>query len=100
MTEIATLGEFGLIDRLTAGLTSQNPSTCRGVGDDCAVLRYASAPDDPRRVLVTSDMLMEGIHFDLTYTPLKHLGYKAMIVFSFSADKRNLNKIQTFLQFS
>ena len=80
MTEIATLGEFGLIDRLTVGLKAQNPSTCYGVGDDCAVLRYSSDADDPRRVLVTSDMLMEGIHFDLTYTPLKHLGYKAAVV--------------------
>lgn len=51
-----------------------------GVGDDCAVLKYSSDPADNRRVLVTTDMLMEGIHFDLTYTPLKHLGYKAAMV--------------------
>ncbi len=75
-TEIATLGEFGLIDRLTAGLAAVNSSTLRGVGDDCAVLSY---PAD-RRILLTSDMLMEGIHFDLIYTPLKHLGYKAAMV--------------------
>ena len=75
-TEIATLGEFGLIDRLTAGLAAVNASTLRGVGDDCAVLSY---PAD-RRILLTSDMLMEGIHFDLIYTPLKHLGYKAAMV--------------------
>ena len=74
-TEISTLGEFGLIDRLTAGLTPHNASTLRGPGDDCAVLSY---PDS--RVLVTTDMLMEGVHFDLVYTPLKHLGYKAAMV--------------------
>ena len=75
-TEISTLGEFGLIRHLTSDLTSVNASTVQGVGDDCAVLSY---PAD-KRVLVTSDMLMEGIHFDLVYTPLKHLGYKAAIV--------------------
>lgn len=80
MTEISTLGEFGLIDHLTAGMKMQNSSTLLGVGDDCAVLRYSSDENDSRRVLVTTDMLMEGIHFDLTYTPLKHLGYKAAMV--------------------
>lgn len=80
MTEISTLGEFGLIDRLTDGMKMQNVSTLRGVGDDCAVLKYSADPSDDRRVLVTTDMLMEGIHFDLTYTPLKHLGYKAAMV--------------------
>ncbi len=72
MTEISTLGEFGLIDRLTKDLKPANASTVKGVGDDCAVLSYPQT-----RVLVTTDMLMEGIHFDLVYTPLKHLGYKA-----------------------
>ncbi len=80
MTEISTLGEFGLIDRMTADLEMRNASTLRGVGDDCAVLKYSSDDNDQRRVLVTTDMLMEGIHFDLTYTPLKHLGYKAAMV--------------------
>ena len=80
MTEISTLGEFGLIDHLTADMKMQNESTLLGVGDDCAVLKYNSDPADNRRVLVTTDMLMEGIHFDLTYTPLKHLGYKAAMV--------------------
>ena len=74
-TEISTLGEFGLIDRLTGGLPVHNASTQLGVGDDCAVLSYPG-----EQVLVTSDMLMEGIHFDLTYTPLKHLGYKSVMV--------------------
>ena len=63
MTEISTLGEFGLIDRLTDGMKMQNESTLRGVGDDCAVLKYSADPSDDRRVLVTTDMLMEGIHF-------------------------------------
>jgi len=74
-TDIATLGEFGLIDRLTHDLRPANASTLRGVGDDCAVLHY---PD--REVLVTTDLLLEGIHFDLTYVPLRHLGYKAVMV--------------------
>lgn len=74
-TEISTLGEFGLINHLTKDIRPQNASTKYGVGDDCAVLDY---PD--KEVLVTTDMLMEGVHFDLTYTPLKHLGYKAAMV--------------------
>lgn len=78
-TEISTLGEFGLIDHLTEGLIPSNASTKKGVGDDCAVLDY-SAGANKTRTLVTSDMLMEGIHFDLVYTPLKHLGYKAAMV--------------------
>lgn len=74
-TEISTLGEFGLIDRITAGIEPVNASTVTGVGDDAAVLRY---PDT--EVLVSSDLLVEGVHFDLTYVPLKHLGYKAAVV--------------------
>lgn len=74
-TEISKLGEFGLIDRLTRDLHMQNPSTLKGVGDDCAVLEYKDS-----EVLVSTDLLVEGIHFDLTYTPLKHLGYKSVIV--------------------
>ncbi len=73
--EIAKLGEFGLIDRLTKNLEIKNPSTRYGVGDDCAVLSY---PDS--EVLVTTDLLMEGVHFDLTYIDLKHLGYKSAMV--------------------
>ena len=72
MTEIAKLGEFGLIRHLTKDIKPKNTSTLRGVGDDCAVMHY---PD--REVLVTTDLLMEGVHFDLTYTDLRHLGYKA-----------------------
>ena len=75
MADIATLGEFGLIDHLTKDIETKNSSTKYGVGDDCAVLHY---PDS--RVLVTTDMLMEGIHFDLTYIDLQHLGYKAAMV--------------------
>ncbi len=74
-TEIASLGEFGLIRRLTADIHPHNPSSLYGVGDDAAVLSY---PD--HKVLVTTDLLMEGVHFDLTYVPLKHLGYKAAMV--------------------
>ncbi len=74
-TEISTLGEFGLIKHLTGNLPLTQGSTCYGIGDDCATLSY---PDE--QILVTSDMLMEGVHFDLVYTPLKHLGYKAAIV--------------------
>ena len=73
--EIAKLGEFGLIDRLTKDIEIKNESTKYGVGDDCAVLSY---PDT--QVLVTTDMLMEGVHFDLTYIDLKHLGYKSAMV--------------------
>ena len=73
--EIKELGEFGLIDRLTKDLEKKNESTKYGVGDDCAVLSY---PDT--EVLVTTDMLMEGVHFDLTYIDLKHLGYKSAMV--------------------
>ncbi len=77
-TEISTLGEFGLIRRLTEGIKPGNESTRYGVGDDAAVLSY---PD--KQILVTTDLLMEGVHFDLTYVPLKHLGYKsAMVNFS------------------
>lgn len=74
-TPIASLGEFGLIDHLTKDITPVNSSTVKGVGDDCAVLEY-----NDRQVLVTTDMLMEGVHFDLTYVPLKHLGYKSAMV--------------------
>ena len=73
--EIAKLGEFGLIDRLTQDIKPQNESTKYGVGDDCAVLHY---PDS--EVLVTTDMLMEGVHFDLTYIGLQHLGWKSAMV--------------------
>lgn len=76
MTEISTLGEFGLIRHLTRDLPKVNPSTQLGVGDDCAIL----APAPGIRQLVTTDLLMEGIHFDLQYTPIKHLGYKAAMV--------------------
>lgn len=75
-TEISQLGEFGLIDRLTDAITPVNDSTDLGVGDDCAVLHY----DGDRDVLVTTDLLLENVHFDLTYVPLKHLGYKSAIV--------------------
>lgn len=75
-TEIATLGEFGLIRHLTEGIELKNESSRYGVGDDAAVLSY---PAD-REVLMTTDLLLEGVHFDLTYVPLKHLGYKSAVV--------------------
>ena len=74
-TEISKLGEFGLIEHLTSGITPANKETVAGVGDDAAVLRFDSETD----VLVSTDLLMEGINFDLTYFPLRHLGYKAAI---------------------
>ena len=75
-TEIATLGEFGLIRHLTEGIELKNKSSQYGVGDDAAVLSYPSE----KQLLVTTDLLMEGVHFDLTYVPLKHLGYKSAVV--------------------
>ena len=75
MTDISKLGEFGLIHRLTDDIKLKNESTIKGVGDDCAVMHY---PD--KEVLVTTDMLMEGVHFDLTYIDLQHLGYKSAMV--------------------
>lgn len=75
MTDISKLGEFGLIHHLTDNIKTNNESTIKGVGDDCAVLHY---PDS--EVLVTTDMLMEGVHFDLTYIDMQHLGYKSAMV--------------------
>ncbi|MBP1617815.1 MAG: putative thiamine-monophosphate kinase [Bacteroidetes bacterium] len=74
-TEISTLGEFGLIEHLTKDIKLKNESSLKGVGDDAAVLHYPE-----KEVLVTTDLLLEGIHFDLTYVPLKHLGYKSAVV--------------------
>lgn len=75
-TEISELGEFGLIDRLTAGLPRHNESTEKAVGDDAAIIRPLPDTD----TLVTTDLLLENVHFDLTYVPLKHLGYKSAVV--------------------
>jgi thiamine-monophosphate kinase len=74
-TNIEALGEFGLIDHLTKNIELVQKSTIKGVGDDAAVLDFAG-----KRTLISTDMLLEGIHFDLAYTPLKHLGYKAVQV--------------------
>lgn len=76
MSEISSLGEFGLIDKLTDNLQSVNGSTKKGVGDDAAVMQF----DSDKEIFVTTDMLLENVHFDLTYVPLKHLGYKSAIV--------------------
>lgn len=73
--EIAELGEFGLIKHLTKDIKTVHKSTLKGVGDDCAVMNFGT-----KKVLMTTDMLLEGIHFNLEYVPLKHLGYKAAVV--------------------
>lgn len=74
-TEISTLGEFGLIDHLTKNIELQNASSVLGVGDDAAVIDHFG-----KQTVVTTDLLIEGVHFDLVYTPLKHLGYKSVVV--------------------
>ena len=74
-TNISELGEFGLIDRLTKAITIKNDSTIKGIGDDAAILDFKE-----KQVVVSSDLLTEGIHFNLMYVPLKHLGYKAVVV--------------------
>jgi len=75
-TTIDQLGEFGLIDRLSRRFKLSNPSSIKGIGDDAAVIR----PDEGKRILVSTDLLVEGVHFDLMYTPMRHLGYKAIVV--------------------
>ncbi len=75
LTEIASLGEFGLIDHLTQRIKTQNPDTIKGVGDDAAVVDHGG-----QCTIITKDLLVEGVHFDMVYTPLKHLGYKAVVV--------------------
>src|ERR1700749_655422 len=74
-TEISSLGEFGLIDHLTTNNETRNASTILSVGDDAAVIDHFG-----KQTVITTDMLIEGIHFDLMYTPLKHLGYKSVVV--------------------
>src|SRR3954471_675780 len=74
-TEISSLGEFGLIDHLTKNFEIQNASTVLSIGDDAAIIDHFG-----KQTVITSDMLVEGIHFDLMYTPLKHLGYKSVVV--------------------
>lgn len=74
-TEISSLGEFGLIDHLTKNIELQNASSILGVGDDAAIIDHFG-----KQTVVTSDLLVEGVHFDLMYTPLKHLGYKSVVV--------------------
>ena len=74
-TEIGDLGEFGLISHLTKNIELHNASSIVGVGDDAAVIDHFG-----KQTVITTDMLVEGIHFDLMYTPLKHLGYKSVVV--------------------
>ena len=75
LTPLSELGEFGLIERLTKGFKIKQKTTIKGIGDDAAVLDFKN-----KQVVVTTDLLVEGVHFDLSYMPLKHLGYKAVIV--------------------
>ena len=74
-TQLSDLGEFGLIDHLTKNFKVKHKSTIKSIGDDAAVLNF-----DNKKIVVTTDLLLEGVHFDLSYMPLKHLGYKAVIV--------------------
>ena len=74
-TEISSLGEFGFVERLTKEITTVNKETVKGIGDDAAILQFGSDEE----VLITTDLFMEGVHFDLTYFPLKHLGYKVVV---------------------
>lgn len=74
-TEISEIGEFGLIEHLTRNVTINSPHTLTGIGDDAAVLDAKG-----KKILISTDLLIEGVHFDLIYTPLKHLGYKAAVV--------------------
>src|SRR5205085_9621757 len=74
-TEVSTLGEFGLIEHLTKNIEIHNASTIIGVGDDAAVIDHFG-----KQTVLTNDLLIEGVHFDLMYTPLKHLGYKSVVV--------------------
>src|SRR5712675_2727221 len=74
-TEISSLGEFGLIDHLTRNIEIKNVSSILGVGDDGAVIDHFG-----KQTVVSTDLLIEGVHFDLIYTPLKHLGYKSIVV--------------------
>jgi thiamine-monophosphate kinase len=74
-TSIAQLGEFGLIDHLTKNFDVKHPSTLKSIGDDAAVLDFKD-----KKAVISTDLLIEGVHFDLSYMPLKHLGYKAVVV--------------------
>ena len=89
--DISELGEFGLIERLAKEISVKSSTTVKGIGDDCAVL----SPTEGMQTVVTTDLLMEGIHFDLTYVPLRHLGYKAVMVnlsdvFAMNAEPRQV----------
>ena len=75
-TEISSLGEFGFVERLTKDITTTNKETVKGIGDDAAILQFSNEEEE---VLITTDLFMEGVHFDLTYFPLKHLGYKVVV---------------------
>ena len=93
-TEISSLGEFGLIDHLTANIEIKNVSTLVGVGDDAAVIDHFG-----KQTVITTDLLLEEVHFDLVYTPLQHLGYKSVIVKS-QRDVYAMNAVPTQITIS
>lgn len=94
LTDVSSLGEFGLIDHLTKNFKIKQKSTIKGIGDDAAVI----APERDKQIVVTTDFLLEGVHFDLSYVPLKHLGYKAVVVNL--SDVYAMNAIATQITFS
>ncbi len=94
-TELSELGEFGLIKHLTQHIKLNHPSTIKGVGDDAAVLSFKD-----EQTVVTTDMLVEGVHFDLTYVPLKHLGYKSIMVNLSDVYAMNATPTQVLVSFA
>lgn len=94
-TPLSALGEFGLIDHLTAQFKINQKSTIKGIGDDAAVLNHKD-----KNIVVTTDLLVEGVHFDLSYMPLKHLGYKAVVVNLSDVYAMNANATQITVSFA
>ena len=87
-TEISSLGEFGFVERLTKDIATVNKETVKGIGDDAAILQFGSDEE----VLMTTDLFMEGVHFDLTYFPLKHLGYKVVVAKGHAIVREGINE--------
>ena len=87
-TELSEIGEFGLIDILTKNFPIENPSTIKGIGDDGAVIDFGN-----KKAIISTDLLIEGVHFNLAYVPLKHLGYKAVMVNLSDIYAMNIRKI-------
>ena len=91
-TEISQLGEFGLIDHLTKNIELKQASSLLGVGDDAAVIDHFG-----KQTVITTDLLLEGVHFDLMYTPLKHLGYKSVVV-NQGNDRKSFTRLYFFIR--